>query len=243
MDQQEQKNAVIDINSASKAFGAKRVLESVDFTMTRGQSVCLCGINGAGKSTLLRIIAGLLSPDKGTVCINGFDTKDEPEKTKAQLGVISHKSMVYSDLTVLENVDFFATLYGVKDKATRTEEILKDVGLFSYRYDKAGILSRGLLQRLAIVRALVHSPSLLIADEPFTGLDTIASKHLLFVLNKFTDKGGSIIMTTHNTNLGLQCCQRIVVLDKTKLIFDAKTSQIDSVSFSNDYLEYARNNK
>ncbi len=247
MSMEDQKNptdtAVIDISSVSKAFAAKWVLKSIDFVITHGQSVCLCGINGAGKSTLLRIIAGLLSPDKGIVRINGFDTKKEPEKTKGQLGVISHKSMVYSDLTVLENVEFFATLYGVKDKAARAEQLLKDVGLFPYRYDKAGILSRGLLQRLAIVRAMVHNPRVLLADEPFTGLDTVASKHLVSILNNFTDNGGSIVMTTHNTSVGLQCCDRVVVLDKTQLIFDAKTSEIDPASFSEDYLAYARNNK
>ena len=194
MNQQEQKNstdnAVIDINSVSKAFASKWVLKSIDFVITDGQSVCLCGINGAGKSTLLRIIAGLLSPDKGSVRINGFDTKKEPEKTKAQLGVISHQSMLYSDLTVLENINFFATLYGVRDKAARTEQLLKDVGLFPYRYDKTGILSRGLLQRLAIVRALVHNPTVLLADEPFTGLDSVSSRHLVSILNNFTDNGG-----------------------------------------------------
>lgn len=247
MSQQEQKkssdNAVIEISSVSKAFAVKWVLKSIDLVITQGQSVCLCGINGAGKSTLLRIIAGLLRPEKGSVKINGFDAKHEPEETKAQLGVISHKSMVYSDLTVLENVNFFATLYNVKDKAMRIEQLLKDVGLYSYRYDKAGILSRGLLQRLAIARALVHSPKVLLADEPFTGLDTIASKHLVSILNNFTDNGGSIVMTTHNTSIGLQCCGRVVVLDKNKLIFDAKTSDIDAVAFANDYLAYARSDK
>ena len=236
-------NAVIDISSVSKAFAAKWVLNSVDFTITANQSVCLCGINGAGKSTLLRIIAGLLTPDKGSVSINGFDTKTQPEKTKAQLGVISHKSMVYSDLTVLENVNFFATLYGVKDKTARTEQLLKDVALFPYRYDKAGILSRGLLQRLAIVRALIHNPKVLLADEPFTGLDSVSSRHLVSILNNFTENGGSIVMTTHNTDIGLRCCDRVVVLDKSQLIFDAPTSQIDTASFSKDYLAYAEDNK
>ncbi len=235
-------NTVVGIDSVSKAFGAKWVLKSVSFSITSGQSVCICGVNGAGKSTLMRIIAGLLQPDKGMVSINGYDVSKEPEKTKASLGVISHKSMVYSDLTVLENINFFATLYGVK-KNLGIEELLKDVGLFSYRYDKAGILSRGLLQRLAIVRALVHKPAVLLADEPFTGLDSQACRHLVSVLNNFTKTGGTTVMTTHDINIGLQCCNRVVVLDKTKFIFDAQTKNIDTNSFVKDYLSYAEDNK
>ena len=119
-------------------------------------------------------------------------------------------------------------------------ELLKDVGLYSYRYDAASILSRGLLQRLAIARALVHKPPVLLADEPFTGLDAEASKYLIKVFAEFTAGGGTIMMTTHDTYTGLQCCDRAVVLDKRELIFDAPTSQIDTAEFAKDYLSYSR---
>ncbi len=233
-------NTVINISSVGKFFASKPVLKDINVSIMRGQSVCLCGINGAGKSTLFRIITGLLQPDRGSVKINGYDVSREPEKSKACLGVISHKSMVYSELTVLENILFFATLYGVEDGGARANELLKDVGLFSYRYDKAGILSRGLLQRLAIVRALIHEPVLLLADEPFTGLDSEASRHLISVLNNFNENGGTVVMTTHDIRIGLQCCERVLVLDGTKLIFDALKSEIDITRFSQDYLAYAR---
>jgi len=233
-------DAVIQIRSVSKAFATRLVLKNIDLDVSRRQSLCLCGVNGAGKSTLQRIIAGLLHPDAGSVLINGYNVRQAPEKTKPQLGVISHKSMVYPDLTVSENLSFFANLYGVKDAADRIKELLKNVGLYSYRYDKATILSRGLLQRLAIARALVHRPKILLADEPFTGLDSEASKYLISVFADFANAGGTIIMTTHDIHFGLQCCDRVVVLDKRRLIFDAMTSDIDAAAFVKDYLSYAR---
>ena len=231
---------VINVKSVSKAFDTRAVLRDIAIDVGTAQAVLICGINGAGKTTLLRIIAGLLQPDQGSVEICGYNIRKNPEKAKSQFGMISHKSMVYPELTVLENLSFFATLYGVKDSETYITELLQDVGLSSYKYDTAGILSRGLLQRLAIARALVHRPALLLADEPFTGLDAEACHHLIAVLTEFTNNGGTIVMTTHDIDIGLQCCNRVVVLDKSNLIFDAGTSDIDKARFLKDYISYAR---
>ena len=231
---------VINVKSISKAFDTRSVLRDIAIDISTSQAVLICGINGAGKTTLLRIIAGLLQPDHGSVELCGYNIRKDSEKAKSQFGMISHKSMVYPELTVLENLSFFATLYGVKDNKACITELLQDVGLHSYRYDKAGILSRGLLQRLAIARALIHRPLLLLADEPFTGLDAEAGHHLIAVINDFSDRGGTIVMTTHDIDIGLKCCNRVVVLDKSNLIFDARTSDIDMTSFSKDYISYAR---
>ena len=149
--------------------------------------------------------------------------------------------MVYSDLTVSENLLFFAALYGVQDRQRRVDELLEDVGLSAYRYDRAGILSRGLLQRLSIARAMVHNPSILLADEPFTGLDTQACQYLVAVFDRFTDNGGTIIMTSHDIGMALRNCGRVMVLDKGRIIFDQAKAALDIASFSQDYLSYARN--
>ncbi len=231
---------IIKMSGVSKSFSTKTVLKNIDLEIPPRQSVCLCGVNGAGKSTLLHITAGLLQPDGGNVKICEYDVRTDPEKTKPQLGVISHRSMVYPNLTAIENLSFFAGLYGVKDSKTRIDKLLHDVGLFSYRYDRAGTLSRGLLQRLAIARALVHQPSVLLADEPFTGLDGEASQHLISVLFDFVKNDGTILMTTHDTKVGLKCCDRVIVLDNSNLILDGMTSDIDTDSFAQDYLSYAR---
>jgi len=233
-------NAVISISGVSKAFSTRLVLNNIDLEIGGTHSVCLFGVNGVGKSTLLRIAAGLLQPDKGVVRICGHDIGREPEKAGPQLGVISHKSMVYPNLTAIENLSFFANLYGVKDGTTRIDKLLNDVGLFSYRFDRAGTLSRGLLQRLAIARALVHRPSVLLADEPFTGLDGEACRHLILVLSDFVKNNGTILMTAHDTKVGLKCCDRVIVLDNGTLILDEMTSDIDIDGFAQDYLSYAR---
>lgn len=232
-------DTVINVRSVSKAFDTRDVLKDINIEIKTAQAVLVCGINGAGKSTLLRIIAGLLQPDKGSIELSGYNIRKDPEKAKSKFGMISHKSMVYPELTIFENLSFFSTLYGVKDSDTHITDLLKNVGLSSYRYDKAGILSRGLLQRLAIARALVHQPTLLLADEPFTGLDSEASRHLITVLNEFKNNRGTIVMTTHDIDIGLKCCNRVLVLNNSNVIFDDMTDNIDKADFSKDYLSYA----
>ncbi len=230
----------LNVCSVSKTFVTRPVLKGVDLAVPGGQAVCLCGVNGAGKSTLLRIVAGLLRPDHGTATIHGFDIRKHAEAAKRQLGVVSHASMVYPELTVCENLTFAARLYGLVDCTARIEELLTATELAPYRHDRAGILSRGLLQRLAIARALLHRPVVLLADEPFTGLDAGATERLLAILDRFVREGGTILMTTHDTRLGLRCCRRIAVLDRGVLILDAMTDEIDPDRFCADYLSYAR---
>jgi heme exporter protein A len=233
---------VVNVNSVSKAFDTRPVLRDIEFEIGPSQAVLICGVNGAGKTTLLRIIAGLLQPDLGSVELCGHNIKKDPEKAKAKFGMISHKSMLYPELTVLENLSFFATLYGVKNSGPCISELLRNVGLSSYTYDSAGTLSRGLLQRLAIARALINRPTLLLADEPFTGLDTDASNHLMAVIAEFIQTGGTIVMTTHDIAMALQCCSRVLVLNKSKLIFDTQTRDLDKAAFAKDYVNYAGSN-
>jgi len=232
----------VDVAGIHKSFGSQVVLEDISFHLTGGQGLCICGPNAAGKTTLLRIMAGLLQPGTGVVQICGFNVRAQPQQARTMLGAIFHKSMVYPQLTVIENLRFFALVYGVRDSTARIQELLEQTALMPYRYDRAGVLSRGMMQRLAIARALVHKPFVLLADEPFTGLDADASKRLVTILNNFESEGGTIVMTTHDVNLSLQCCGHVAVLDKRKLIFNAKISEIDTAAFAKDYLLYAREN-
>ena len=230
----------LTLRSISKGFTARPVLKDVDLALPAGQAVCLYGVNGAGKTTLLRIAAGLLRPDVGAVAIGPWDVREQPQEYKRRLGLISHASMVYAELTVLENLNFAADLYGVPNRSERIDALLAETGLGSFRYDRAGILSRGLLQRLAIARALLHEPAVLLADEPFTGLDVEASQHLVDVFDAFVGRGGTILMTTHDTSLGLRCCRRVAVLDGGTCVLDRMTDEIDRDRFAEDYLAYAR---
>lgn len=231
---------VIYIDDLSITFATRTVLNGIHLRIPAHQSLCLCGVNGAGKSTMMRAVASLLAPTKGAIKICGHDVRKEAEITKPLLGVISHKRMLYANLTVQENLAFYARLYGVKKHKQRVQELLEEVNLWGFRHDMTGILSHGMLQRLAIARALIHRPVALLADEPFTGLDVTSSNDLVRILNDFRDGGGTIIMTTHVINFAILCCDRMAVLDKTKLIFDEMTESIDIPDFERDYLEYAR---
>jgi len=233
----------LSVRAVSKAFTTRPVLNGVSLGLHRGQAACLCGVNGAGKSTLLRIIAGLLRPDRGAVAIDGWDVADHSTQFKRRVGMISHAGMIYAELTVSENLAFAAELHALSDRDARIEELLIDTGLGPFRYDRAGILSRGLLQRLAIARAVLHRPAVLLADEPFTGLDGEASGRLIDIFQAFVQRGGAILMTTHDVRLGVQCCARVAVLDKGVLLLDAATEEIDPERFAEDYLSYARGEK
>ena len=233
---------VINLSGVCKSFGSRTVLETISFSVTGREGLCICGANAAGKTTLLRIIAGLLQPGEGMVEVCGFNMATDSQRIKPMLGVIFHKSMVYPQLTVIENLQFFARLYGAKNNKMRIQELLEQTGLTPYRYDSAGILSGGMTQRLAIARALIHKPVVLLADEPFAGLDDQARKYLIKLMSSFKNDGGTVVMTTHDINLALDCCDKIAVLDDRKLIFSAKISDINTAGFTMDYLSYARKN-
>jgi len=236
------KKPVVSLEGVYKSFANQVILQDISFQLTAGQSLCICGPNAAGKTTLLRIIGGLLIATEGKVEICGFNVKTQPQKTRAMIGAIFHKSMVYPQLTVIENLQFFARLYGLKDNKLHIQKLMEQTQLMPYRYDKVAILSRGMLQRLAITRALVHNPSVLLADEPFAGLDAHATKHLVTILRSFKNRSRTVVMTTHNANFALQCCEQVAVLDNKKLIFNKKVSEINITKFAQDYLWYAREN-
>jgi len=239
LENSEQKAAVKFI-SVSKCFGSCVVLEQISFQLTAGQGLCICGPNAVGKTTLIKITAGLFKPDQGKVEICGVNFNKQNLEAKTLIGAVFHKPMVYPQLTVIENLQFFAKLYGIKNPKQRINRVMEQTQLKCRRYDKCRILSRGTSQRLAIARAMLHEPVVLLADEPFTGLDTEAADLLIDMLNDFKSRAGSIVMTTHNVNFALKCCERVAVLDNRKMIFNRKVAEINSVEFVDDYLEYAR---
>ena len=232
----------VEVAGVCKSFGGKAVLEEINLRLAGGRGLCICGANAAGKTTIVRIIAGLLQPDAGTVKICGLNLKTDASQIKPIIGTILHKTMVYPQLTVEENLRFFAALYNVGDGKNRTQELLNETGLSSHRYKTAAALSQGMMQRLAIARAMIHRPAVLLADEPFTALDGEAAKYLIETLRNFKNRGGSIVMTTHNIDFALQCCEQAAVLDNKKIIFCAETSRINAGEFAADYLSYARRN-
>jgi len=233
-------SAVLTVTDLCKAYGGQPVLSGISFRLAQGQGLCIFGPNASGKTTLIRTLAGLLTPDHGRLAVCGHDLAAEPLQAKAKLGVLLHLPLVYPHLTVLENLRFFAGLFGLSDPEARIDQLLELTDLSPYCHEPTAILSRGMVQRLAVARALLHRPQLLLADEPFTALDAHACQTLVQLFRDFQAGGGTLVMTSHNVRLALQCCSHLAVLDQNRFILQAEAATIDIEAFAQDYLSYAR---
>ena len=189
---------MIQVKKLVKRFGLKTVLRGLDFEVQPGEFVALLGPNGAGKTTFLRILASLSRPSMGAVDIAGYNLPKQAAAVRARLGVVSHMPLLYDDLTAEENLRFFARMYGLSHADTRITEVLEMVGLAARRRDLVRTFSRGMQQRLAIGRAVLHDPEVMLFDEPYTGLDQDASSMLDSVLKTVAGQGRTVVMTSHD---------------------------------------------
>jgi len=196
-----------------KEFGFRRVLDGVSIEIASGTSLSLLGPNGAGKTTLLRILATLARPTAGQVEVLGMGAGGRHRGAiRGRIGVISHQTFLYDGLTGLENLLFYAGLYGVASPRERAEALLREFQLWERRDDRAGTYSRGMQQRLTIARALLHEPEILFLDEPFTGLDPAASRLLRALFERLRGSGRTLVMATHNVAEGLALGDRWAIL-------------------------------
>lgn len=213
----------IVLAGAAKRFGAHTALHPIDLVISRGQAVLLVGTNGAGKSTLLRLIAGLCRPSEGGVQIGGRDLQHTP-KARAAIGLLSHQTLLYDELTARENLYFFARLYGLNDSQERIDTLLVEVGLDERQDHRVGSFSRGMKQRLALARATLHRPSILLLDEPFTGLDVGSSAALRDLLLHFRQSGGTSVLVTHRLDEADNLVDRLLLLERGRLRLDQTLS-------------------
>ena len=189
---------MIVVRSLVKRFGFKTVLRGLDFEAQTGEFVALLGPNGAGKTTFLRILASLTSPSMGQVSLAGYRLPSQAAAVRRTLGVVSHQPLLYGDLTAEENLRFFGKLYSVPNLPARIDQILEQVGLLPRRRDLVRDFSRGMQQRLAIGRAILHDPEVLLFDEPHTGLDQDACDMLDRLLRDVAGHGRTVVMTSHD---------------------------------------------
>jgi heme exporter protein A len=191
-------SSLIEVRSLVKRFGAKVVLRQLNFTVQAGEFVALLGPNGAGKTTFLRILASLARPSLGEVWVAGFRLPQQAAHVRRRLGVVSHQPLLYGDLSAEENLRFYGRMYAVAQLDKRINEVLELVGLAARRRDLVRTFSRGMQQRLAIGRAILHDPDVLLLDEPHTGLDQDACDMLDRVLRQIAGQGRTVVMTSHD---------------------------------------------
>lgn len=218
---------MIVVRKLVKRFGLKTVLRGLDFKVEAGEFVAILGPNGAGKTTFLRILATLSKPTLGEVSIGGFALPAQAAAVRRRLGVVTHLPLLYGDLTAEENLRFYGRLYGLNDLNSRVAEVLKLVGLFERRADLVRTFSRGMQQRLAIGRAVLHDPEVILFDEPHTGLDQDACAMLDNVLREVAARGRTVVMTSHDLMRVSELASRFDVLSNGVIVASAQREQLD----------------
>ena len=209
----------IRFENIEKRFGGLSALRRIRFEIKPGECVALAGRNGSGKTTLLRIAAGLSRPSSGELTF----PSSSPEKQKAVAGYVAHATMVYDELTAEDNLLLFARLQRAPNPAERVRALLKDVGLEDRRDSLVRAFSRGMRQRVAIARALLHEPSILLLDEPSTGLDPQGVSWLAAALRQFRDAGRTILMSVHGESEISMLATRAIRLDAGLIVADTRT--------------------
>lgn len=218
---------MIKVRKLVKRFGLKTVLNGMDFQVDEGEFVALLGPNGAGKTTFLRILASLSRPSFGDLYVAGYRLPDQAAAVRRRLGVVSHLPLLYGDLTAEENLIFYARMYGMISPRERIQEVLELVGLAARRRDLVRTFSRGMQQRLAIGRAVLHDPDVILFDEPHTGLDQDACLMLDNVLQEVAARGRTVVMTSHDLARVAGLASRFDVLSRGKIAGSVQSSQIE----------------
>ncbi len=203
---------LIRCEHVSKRFGHKRVLRDISFTVAAGEVLSLLGANGSGKTTLLRIVSALDRPDEGEVWLGPVPLSSATDGIRRYIGVVAHAPLLYDRLTGLENLDFYARLYDLVKPQRRIEDLLRILELWRWRNESVRTYSRGMSQRLAIARALLHDPPVVILDEPDTGLDRDSIELLTALVAHLRLRGRAVLTTTHSLALAQRWSDRIYEL-------------------------------
>ncbi|MDQ4074805.1 MAG: ABC transporter ATP-binding protein [Chloroflexota bacterium] len=231
---------MIEIDNLTKRFGMQHALRSINLKIDEGEMVTLFGPNGAGKTTLLKILATLSRPSSGRVLLRGHELTASWSEVRRYIGLVTHQSLLYPDLTAEENLAFYARLYDVPNAADRAREVLDWVGLLPRYHDRVRTYSRGMLQRLSIARALLHDPQIMLLDEPYSGLDEAAAQKLHTLLHRIhTEEPRRLtLMSTHDLERGLALANRVLILRRGKIVLDEPRGALDVGQWRATYLQY-----
>ena len=213
-------NTPIKVQNLTKIYPKILAVDKISFEVHRGDFFGFLGPNGAGKTTTINMLTGVTKSTSGNASILGYDISQEPVKAKEHIGVVPDATSVYQEMTAWNNIIFSAKLHSVpkEKRENKAKELLEIVGLYNRRNDYVGTFSRGMKKRLMIAVALVHEPEILFLDEPTTGLDVQSSRNIRSLVRDLNKKGTTVFLTTHYLEEADQCCQRIAIIAKGKIV-------------------------
>lgn len=230
-------SAVLEARGIVREYGTVVAVNGIDLSLGRGEFLTIFGPNGAGKTSLLKVLAGGLRPTEGVVSVCGEELDFGEVEWRRRIGVLSHQGFLYGHLTVEENLRFYGTLFGLGDLADRIPARLTEVGLADRLHFQVRQLSHGMKQRLALARALLHDPDLVLLDEPYTGLDPYAASVLRGVLSALRDGERTVVMVTHNLTEGLKLATRVAIQVRGKFAWEGPRGDMDGEAFEHHYHE------
>ncbi len=234
---------MIRVKKLIKRFGSKTVLNGLNFSVEEGEFVALIGPNGAGKTTFLRILASLSRPSAGLLQVAGCQLPQDAAKVRQKLGFVSHQPLLYDNLTATENLKFYGKIYNLSNMDTRIAEVLGTVGLTARQKDLVRTYSRGMQQRLAIARAILHDPSVILFDEPYTGLDQDAAAMLDTVLRSVAAQGRTVVMTSHDLARVEELASRFDILSRGKIAASAQHKDLKNENLLEFYKKVLKKGK
>ncbi|MFC2020653.1 heme ABC exporter ATP-binding protein CcmA [Chloroflexota bacterium] len=225
----------VKVQGLTKSFGNHLTLRGIDLEIKRGESIVIFGPNGAGKTTLIKVLATIINMSSGKVMIDSLDIKDRAEEVRRRIGVVTHQTFLYKNLTAYENLEFYSRIYDVPGRKERIDEVVEMVGMTPRLHQRVGTLSRGMQQRVTIARALLHKPTIMLLDEPETGLDQQATSMLWNALQTDGERKRTIIFTTHNLERGFEVGERLLILDKGRIVYEGLRQVMDLAALEEAY--------
>ncbi len=219
------RDLAVDVRDLSRAFGARGALRSVSLQVEAGERLAIFGPNGSGKTTLLRVLALLLRPTSGRLWLFGYEAWPAAHALRARIGFLGHRTLLDDELTATENLAFYARLYGVPQAGSRIAELLHLVGLGPVRHGRVRTFSRGMQQRLALARAVLHDPDLLLFDEPDTGIDPAGLEALAAILAR-PSRPRTLIFSSHRPEIALRFAPRAVMLSAGRVVADGPAAEV-----------------
>ena len=218
-----------------RRFSRLRAVDGITFDLQAGELLTIFGPNGAGKTTLLNILAGVMCPGEGQVLLDGNVVVGSERQWRKEFGLVTHQTMLYDRLTAVENLSFYSKLFSLEDSERRIRDALEDLKIKEVADQPVGSLSRGFQQRIALARALLHDPKILLLDEPYIGLDLYASRLLRDLISQLKDGERTVVLVTHNFGQGLELADRIAIQVSGQFIFTGSSDGVELTEFEEFY--------